>query len=81
MENTTKKRLALVILNTIGLIVTIVFNALANALPLNGRMTGDISDSIPNFACRLSMVQPEIQGSRHCSGRTDRVLVLHIIRS
>ncbi|MFA6706621.1 MAG: tryptophan-rich sensory protein [Sphaerochaetaceae bacterium] len=49
MENTTKKRLALVILNTIGLIVTIVFNALANALPLNGRMTGDISDSIPNL--------------------------------
>jgi len=45
----TKKRLGLAILNTVGLIVTVIINALANALPLNGRMTGEISDSIPNL--------------------------------
>jgi hypothetical protein len=39
----------LVVLNIIGLFATIVVNALANALPLNGRNTGVISDSIPNL--------------------------------
>ncbi len=43
------KRILLVILNIAGLIVALTFNALANALPLNGRNTGEISDSIPNL--------------------------------
>lgn len=42
-------RRILVLLNTIGLVVTVVMNALANGLPLNGRFTGEISDSIPNL--------------------------------
>ncbi|THB64650.1 MAG: tryptophan-rich sensory protein, partial [Spirochaetaceae bacterium] len=32
-----------------GLILTLTLNGLANALPLFGRMTGEISDSLPNL--------------------------------
>jgi hypothetical protein len=49
MEGKSRSGSLLVILNTIGLIGTLVVNALANALPLNGRNTGEISDSIPNL--------------------------------
>lgn len=48
MERNAKRKL-LVALNTVGLIAVLVINALANALPLNGRNTGEISDSIPNL--------------------------------
>jgi len=37
------------ILNWLGLVATIGINAAANALPLNGRTTGEISDSIPTL--------------------------------
>lgn len=37
------------IFNLIGFVLTIVVNGLANALPLNGRGTGEISDSYPNL--------------------------------
>lgn len=43
------KRVLLVSLNTAGLVLALVMNALANAVPLNGRNTGEISDSIPNL--------------------------------
>ncbi len=37
------------ILNLIAVFATITVNALANILPINGKYTGDISDSIPNL--------------------------------
>lgn len=37
------------ILNTIGLIVVLVTNYLANALPINGYNTGEVSDIYPNL--------------------------------
>ncbi len=37
------------ILNLIGFIVTIIVNALANTIPINGKGTGEISDSYPNL--------------------------------
>ena len=49
MEEKSRVRGLLVLLNTVGLIGTLIVNALANALPLNGRNTGEISDSIPNL--------------------------------
>jgi hypothetical protein len=39
----------LCILNFIGFIGTIVVNALANILPINGRTTGELSDQYPNL--------------------------------
>lgn len=39
----------LCILNFIGFIGTIVVNALANILPINGNTTGDLSDKYPNL--------------------------------
>jgi len=33
--------------NLLAALITIAFNALANALPLNGKTTGEISDSLP----------------------------------
>lgn len=36
-------------LNTIGFVVTIIVNGLANGLPLNGKTTGEILDSYPNL--------------------------------
>jgi hypothetical protein len=43
------RRTVLVSLNTAALVLALIMNALANALPLNGRNTGEISDSIPNL--------------------------------
>ncbi|MDX1477026.1 MAG: hypothetical protein R3301_04940 [Saprospiraceae bacterium] len=37
------------ILNTLGLIVVLIVNTLANSLPINGRTTGEISDAYPNL--------------------------------
>ena len=37
------------ILNWLGLVVVIALNAAANILPLNGKTTGEISDSIPTL--------------------------------
>jgi hypothetical protein len=37
------------VLNWVGLVVTIAVNGAANALPLNGKTTGEISDSIPTL--------------------------------
>ena len=47
--NENEKRGLLVGLNALGLIITLVMNTLASVLPLNGRDTGSISDSIPNL--------------------------------
>jgi len=44
-----KSRTLLTILNTFGLAAALVMNSLANALPLNGKTTGEISDSLPNL--------------------------------
>ena len=44
-----KPHIFLMVLNTIALIGMIVVNALANALPLNGINTGELSDAIPNL--------------------------------
>jgi len=44
-----RKKGQLMVLNVLGLIVTLVMNTLASVLPLNGRDTGAISDSIPNL--------------------------------
>lgn len=44
-----KKNKQLVLLNVLGLVGVLVVNTLANALPLNGRNTGELSDSIPNL--------------------------------
>jgi hypothetical protein len=49
MEQQQGNKSILVILNTVALVGTLVLNALANALPLNGKNTGEISDSIPNL--------------------------------
>jgi hypothetical protein len=46
---TQPKRIFLVILNIAGLIATITINALANILPINGKMTGQLSDMYPNL--------------------------------
>jgi tryptophan-rich sensory protein len=35
------------LLNVLALLVTLAVNGLANALPLNGKLTGEISDSFP----------------------------------
>ena len=39
----------LAILNALGLAGTLVVNYLANALPLNGKNTGELSDAYPNY--------------------------------
>jgi hypothetical protein len=39
----------LCILNLIGFVATVVVNALANILPINGRTTGALSDQYPNL--------------------------------
>ena len=43
--NTTK----LSILNLLAFLITIVINSLANALPINGKTTGELSDLYPNL--------------------------------
>lgn len=39
---------SLMITNVVTLVATLVLNGLATGLPLNGRTTGEISDSFPN---------------------------------
>lgn len=39
----------LAILNLLGFILTITLNGLANALPINGKTTGELSDMYPNL--------------------------------
>ena len=39
----------LAILNLIGFVMTLIFNGLANALPINGKTTGELSDMYPNL--------------------------------
>ncbi len=41
-----------------SLVLTLVANFLANALPLNGLTTGEISDAIRSFSCRPAMSFP-----------------------
>jgi len=45
----SKKMNILVILNIVGFIATIILNALANILPINGKNTGQLSDQYPNL--------------------------------
>ncbi len=47
--NNRAKRASLVVLNIAGVIATIVINALAVILPLNGKDTGKLSDQYPNL--------------------------------
>jgi hypothetical protein len=44
-----KSRLTLSILNLSGFIGTVVINGLANSLPLNNKLTGELSDQYPNL--------------------------------
>ena len=44
-----KKNLLLVLVNSFGVIGTIIVNALAVILPLNGKSTSELSDAIPNL--------------------------------
>jgi hypothetical protein len=44
-----RHKLVLVILNLLGFVGTVVVNALANALPINNRTTGELSDQYPNL--------------------------------
>ena len=48
MKNNKIKKI-LVISNFFALILTLVINGLANVIPLNGKTTGEISDSYPNL--------------------------------
>ena len=41
--------ISLAILNLVGYLRTIVVNGLANALPMNNRTTGELSDMYPNL--------------------------------
>lgn len=36
-------------LNLVGYIATVIVNALANSLPINGKLTGELSDAYPNL--------------------------------
>lgn len=37
------------IANAVGLVITLILNGLANALPINGKTTGELSDAYPNL--------------------------------
>ena len=52
---TGKRQKSLVIVNAFGLVGALVMNALANALPLNGKNTGEISDAIPDLFAPAGM--------------------------
>ena len=41
--------LLLAIMNLIGFLGTVVVNGLSNALPLNGKTAGELSDQYPNL--------------------------------
>jgi hypothetical protein len=47
--NTSRSVLSLSILNLLGFLGTVVVNALANILPINGVTTGELSDRYPNL--------------------------------
>jgi hypothetical protein len=49
MMNTSRRVLFLSILNLLGFLGTVVVNALANILPINGLTTGELSDRYPNL--------------------------------
>ncbi len=42
-------KIIIAVLNLIGFTATVIINGLANALPINGKNTGAISDSLPNL--------------------------------
>ena len=44
-----KNNKTLAIFNLLGFILTIILNGLANALPINGKTTGELSDAYPNL--------------------------------
>jgi hypothetical protein len=44
-----RQRFFLSILNLLGFLGTIIVNGLANALPINNRTTGELSDQYPNL--------------------------------
>ncbi|MHA2291171.1 MAG: tryptophan-rich sensory protein [Candidatus Hodarchaeales archaeon] len=45
----TKQKQILIYGNVLSFLLTIVMNSLANILPLNGKTTGELSDSFPNL--------------------------------
>ncbi|MBE2220742.1 MAG: tryptophan-rich sensory protein [Anaerolineae bacterium] len=49
MNTKTKNSKTLQIVNIVSFVVVVVMNVLSNALPLNGRTPGEISDSLPSF--------------------------------
>jgi hypothetical protein len=49
MNNIKKLSIA----NFLGFVVTVIVNGLANALPINGRTTGELSDMYPNLLGQL----------------------------
>lgn len=44
-----KKARTLQIINLIGFVLTVSINVMANVIPINGKTTGEISDSFPNL--------------------------------
>lgn len=44
-----KNAKVLAVLNAAGFVVTVIVNGLANALPINGKTTGELSDMYPNL--------------------------------
>ena len=46
---TRNRRISFAVLNLLGYLGTLVVNALANSLPINGRATGELSDMYPNL--------------------------------
>jgi hypothetical protein len=47
--NKSRRVLSLSILNLLGFLGTVIVNALANILPINGKTTGELSDLYPNL--------------------------------
>jgi hypothetical protein len=48
-KSAIKNNKQLAIFNLFGFILTIVLNGLANALSINGKTTGELSDAYPNL--------------------------------
>src|SRR4030043_924469 len=46
---TRRSQIVLSILNAIGFLGTVIVNGLANALPINNKATGELSDQYPNL--------------------------------
>ncbi|MBK7894985.1 MAG: hypothetical protein IPJ90_08915 [Anaerolineaceae bacterium] len=44
--------------NIVALVLALVMNFLSNALPLNGRTAGEISDALPSFLHRQATPFP-----------------------